>query len=136
MQDLQKRLGLTYLFISHNLAVVRQIADRVAVMYLGRIVEEARTDDLFAAPRHPYTKALLSAVPVADPDRPRNRILLIGDVPSPFDPPAGCRFHTRCPLAEARCKILEPATTEIGPAHMVACHAVTAPTPAGSTGPS
>jgi oligopeptide/dipeptide ABC transporter ATP-binding protein len=125
MQELQKRLGLTYLFISHNLAVVRQIADRVAVMYLGRIVEVAPTDALFSNPQHPYTKALLSAVPVADPDRARNRILLTGDVPSPFDPPSGCRFHTRCPLAEPRCKTDEPPTHSTAAGREVACHVVT-----------
>lgn len=124
MQELQKRLDLTYLFISHNLAVVRQIADRVAVMYLGRIVEIAPTDALFSNPKHPYTKALLSAVPVADPDRARNRILLTGDVPSPFDPPSGCRFHTRCPLVEPRCKTDEPPTRSIAAGHEVACHVV------------
>ncbi len=124
MQDLQRRLGLTYLFISHNLAVVRQIANRVAVMYLGRIVETAATDELFANPQHPYTKALLSAVPVADPDRPRNRTLLHGDVPSPLAPPSGCRFHTRCPIAEARCRTDEPMPHSVGVAHEVACHAV------------
>ncbi len=126
MQELQRRLNLTYLFISHNLAVVRQIADRVGVMYLGRIVEIASTEQLFANPRHPYTKALLSAVPLADPDRVRNRILLKGDVPSPFNPPPGCRFHTRCPLVVPRCREIVPQTRAIAPGHEVACDVVTA----------
>ncbi|MBM3573030.1 MAG: dipeptide ABC transporter ATP-binding protein [Alphaproteobacteria bacterium] len=121
MQDLQRQLGLTYLFISHNLAVVRHIASRVAVMYLGRIVELAETDALFAQPRHPYTRALLSAVPVPDPDRPRQRIPLQGDVPNPIDPPPGCRFHTRCPLAEPRCRAEEPAMRVVAPGHLASC---------------
>ncbi|MBM3596638.1 MAG: dipeptide ABC transporter ATP-binding protein [Alphaproteobacteria bacterium] len=124
MQELQRELRLTYLFISHNLAVVRHIASRVAVMYLGRIVELAETDELFARPRHPYTQALLSAVPTPDPDRPRRRIQLQGDVPSPINPPAGCRFHTRCPLAEAQCRIVEPVLHAVAPGHAAACHLV------------
>jgi oligopeptide/dipeptide ABC transporter ATP-binding protein len=126
MQDLQRRLGLTYLFISHNLAVVRQVADRVGVMYLGRIVEMAPTDQLFANPSHPYTQALLSAVPLADPDRPRSRILLQGDVPSPFNPPSGCHFHTRCPIVAPRCREAAPRTRTITPGHYVTCDVVTA----------
>jgi oligopeptide transport system ATP-binding protein len=122
MQDLQRRLNLTYLFISHNLGVVRQIADRVAVMYLGKIVELADAAALFAGPRHPYTQALLSAVPHPDPDRKPERLPLKGDPPSPFDPPAGCRFHTRCPLAAKRCAEEEPALRTTADDHAVACH--------------
>jgi oligopeptide/dipeptide ABC transporter ATP-binding protein len=122
MQDLQRRLGLTYLFISHNLGIVRQIADRVAVMYLGKIVEIGAADALFAAPRHPYTKALLSAVPNPDPDHKVERLRLVGDPPSPFNPPTGCRFHTRCPIAQERCSAAEPALRPIGSATATACH--------------
>jgi oligopeptide/dipeptide ABC transporter ATP-binding protein len=122
MQDLQQRLSLTYLFISHNLGVVRQIADRVAVMYLGQIVEIAEADALFSHPRHPYTKALLSAVPQPDPDRKAERIPLKGDPPSPFYPPAGCRFHTRCPIAQARCGLEEPDLRGRETGHATACH--------------
>ncbi|WP_373069058.1 ABC transporter ATP-binding protein [Gemmatimonas sp.] len=122
LQELQSELGLSYLFIAHNLAVVRQIADRVAVMYLGRIVEFADKSSLYSTPRHPYTKALLSAAPIPDPtvDRP-GRIVLRGDPPSPMNPPPGCRFHTRCPLAIPRCSSEQPPLVEVSPGHRVAC---------------
>jgi oligopeptide/dipeptide ABC transporter ATP-binding protein len=124
--DLQQRLGLTYLFISHDLNVVRSIADRVAVMYLGKLVELAPTTALFARPAHPYTRALLSAVPSPDPVAERARVYtpLAGDPPSPANPPAGCRFHTRCPVAIDRCRSIEPAFTETTPGHFAACHLV------------
>jgi oligopeptide transport system ATP-binding protein len=124
LQDLQQRLGLTYLFIAHDLAVVRHIATHVAVMYLGRIVEWADKRTLFAAPRHPYTQALLSAIPVPQPGRAGTRILLAGDVPSPAEPPGGCRFHTRCAHARARCADEAPplGADASGPGHAVACH--------------
>ena len=125
MQDLQKEFGLTYLFISHNLTVIRHIADRVAVMYLGKIVELTDKHSLYAAPKHPYTQALLSAIPVANPDHQKiARVVLGGDVPSPLNPPSGCRFHTRCPYAEARCKAIEPPLVDVGGGHYVACHLV------------
>jgi phosphonate C-P lyase system protein PhnK len=120
LQDLQQRLGVAYLFVAHNLAVVRHIAHRTAVMYLGRIVEVGPTEDVFARPRHPYTQALLSAVPVPDPGRQRRRIVLTGEVPSPRDVPAGCRFHPRCPLATEECRATEPVLGE--EAHAVACY--------------
>jgi peptide/nickel transport system ATP-binding protein len=125
--DLQDKYGLTYLFIAHDLAVVRHISDRVGVMYLGRLAELAPADDLFAAPLHPYTRALLSAVPRPDPSIAPDRQRLVGEIPSPLDPPAGCRFHTRCPLARERCRIQVPDWREVAPRHRVACHAVAGP---------
>ena len=125
LEDLQSELGLTYLVIAHDLAVVRHIADRVGVMYLGGLVEEAGSDELYAEPLHPYTKALLSAIPVPDPEveDSREQILLTGDLPSPAAPPSGCRFHTRCPWRQpTRCDDERPALREIGVGHRVACH--------------
>jgi peptide/nickel transport system ATP-binding protein len=126
LRDLQEKYGLTYLFIAHDLAVVRHISDRVAVMYLGRLAEMADKATLFSRPRHPYTKALLSAVPEADPviERKRKRQILTGEVPSPMKPPPGCRFHTRCPIARDQCKANLPEWREVAPGHHVACHAV------------
>jgi oligopeptide/dipeptide ABC transporter ATP-binding protein len=122
LMDLQEEFGLSYLFVAHDLAVVEHISHRVAVMYLGRIVELASTASIFARPQHPYTVALLSAVPVPDPRAERRRIILSGDVPSPVNPPPGCRFHTRCPYAFDRCRVEVPPMKEVAPGHFAACH--------------
>jgi peptide/nickel transport system ATP-binding protein/oligopeptide transport system ATP-binding protein len=121
LRDLQKELGLTYLFIAHNLSVVEHISDRVAVMYLGKMVELTTRTEIFRNPLHPYTQALMSAIPVPDPHLRRERIILTGDVPSPLRPPSGCRFHPRCPVAMDHCQIEEPVFKEVSPNHMVAC---------------
>lgn len=121
LEDLQKELGLSYLFISHDLSVVKHISDRIAVMYLGEIVEDASCDALFARPLHPYTSALLSAIPVPKPGKAQNRIVLQGDVPTPIKPPPGCHFHPRCPEATERCTKEHPALVEVAPGQRVAC---------------
>jgi peptide/nickel transport system ATP-binding protein len=122
LEDLQKEFGLTYLFIAHDLSVVRHISDRVAVMYLGKIAELAKTEELFTAPKHPYTEALMSAVPVPDPDYTVERILLEGDVPSPVNPPSGCYFHPRCRYVKGICSKEAPAYRDIGGEHFATCH--------------
>lgn len=121
-QDLQKDLGLTYIFIAHDLSVVKHISDRIGVMYLGRVVELADKKELFREPLHPYTQALMSAVPVPDPDVKKERIILTGDVPSPADPPQGCSFHPRCRFAMDVCKHIRPSEIEVKPGHFVNCH--------------
>ena len=122
--ELQERFGLTYLFISHDLRVVKHISDRVAVMYLGKIIELAASRELYKNPLHPYTKILISSVPVADPTRKREAAVLKGDVPSPINPPSGCAFHPRCPIAVEKCSREEPELRDVGGGHMVACHLV------------
>ena len=126
LEDLQREMGITYLFVSHDLSMVRHISHRVGVMYLGHLVEVANVHDLYADMRHPYTRALLSAVPVADPDLAANanRIILQGDVPTPIDPPSGCPFRTRCRFSEKRCAETRPELREVAPSHLVACHLV------------
>jgi len=130
LRDLQRSMHLTYLFVAHDLSVVEHISDRVAVMYLGRIVELADRDALYESPAHPYTQSLLSAIPVPDPDRRRSRIVLKGDVPSPAHPPAGCRFHPRCFMAEARCASEDPMLREVRPGHWAARAAAAGEPPA------
>jgi peptide/nickel transport system ATP-binding protein len=122
MQELQREYNLTYLFITHDLSVVEYIADRVAVMYVGKLVEKAPTEELYANPKHPYTEALLSAIPVADPRRRKNRIVLQGDVADPSNPPSGCYFHPRCAYAKDRCKTETPELRDVGNGHISACH--------------
>ena len=122
IQELKKKKHLTYMFISHDLSVVKYISDRIAVMYLGRIVEIAEKNELYNNPQHPYTKALLSAIPIPDVDNKMKREILTGDVPSPLNPPSGCYFHTRCKYATERCKTECPALHDVGNGHMVACH--------------
>jgi oligopeptide transport system ATP-binding protein len=124
LEDLQNELGLTYLFIAHDLSMVKHISDRIGVMYLGKLVEIAESNELYAHPTHPYTQALLSAIPVPDPDvsAAKKRIVLEGEIPSPIDPPAGCRFKGRCRYATAKCSEIDPVLKEVSPGHMVACH--------------
>ena len=123
LQDLQAQFGLTYLFFSHGLAVVKHISSRVGVMYLGKLVELASADEIYSRPLHPYTQALLAAIPLPDPDAKKREVQRLGgDVPTPLNPPSGCRFHTRCPVATDRCKVEEPIFSEISPGHWAACH--------------
>jgi oligopeptide/dipeptide ABC transporter ATP-binding protein len=122
LQHIQTEFHLTFLFISHDLGVVRHLSDRVVVMYLGRLAEMAPTDQLFAEPKHPYTQALLSAVPSVQRRKQRRRLVLAGDVPTPFNPPQGCRFHTRCPMVMDKCREVEPLWQDAGSGHFVACH--------------
>jgi len=122
LQDLQQEYGLTYLIIAHDLNVIRHISHRIAVMYLGKIMEVADSDSLYLSPQHPYTEALLSAVPVPDPSRQRDRVVLKGDIPSPIHPPPGCVFHTRCPYVEDRCRTEVPVLKTLSDGRQVACH--------------
>ncbi len=124
LEDLQERFGLTFLFISHDLSVVKHIADRVGVMYLGRVVEDAAKKEFYSSPMHPYSQALLSAVPSMNPDMHKERVILKGDVPSPSNPPPGCTFHTRCPIAEKMCSEVVPVLKKVGPDHYASCHLV------------
>ena len=124
LDDLKKSLGLTYLFISHDLNVVQHISDRIGVMYLGKLVESGPSQDIFDEPLHPYTQALFAAIPVPEVDAKRELKVLEGNVPSPIDPPSGCRFHTRCPLAQAQCREVEPLLREVKIDRQVACHLV------------
>jgi peptide/nickel transport system ATP-binding protein/oligopeptide transport system ATP-binding protein len=136
LRDLQDRLGLAYIFVSHDLAVVKHIADRVAVMNLGVIVETSDTQSLFASPRHPYSRALLSAIPVPKPRAKRSRVLLQGEMPSALNPPAGCRFHTRCPYVVERCRVEPPPLLDDGAGHLTACHRTAELPPADAVVPA
>jgi peptide/nickel transport system ATP-binding protein len=124
LEDLKRRYGLTVLFIAHDLAVVKSVSDRVAVMYLGKLCEIGASASVYGSPRHPYTRALMASVPEPDPDVPLSDDAIAGDLPSPLAPPSGCRFRTRCPLASAVCASIEPEMRQVGPDHFVACHAV------------
>jgi oligopeptide/dipeptide ABC transporter ATP-binding protein len=124
LKDLQKELGISYLFISHDLSVVKHLSDRIAVMYAGKIVEVSTSEKLFAEPKHPYTQALISSIPIPDPDHVTKRIVLKGEVPSPVKPPTGCRFHPRCAYAMPQCDKIEPELVDVGNEHLVACHLI------------